>query len=171
MIQLSTPFQKQSNAPKLGPADLQSKKLQETFAKQNVQRADSARLAAVEHGLADADRRRHTENRDAFVTERKLAAKPLSHGELRVLDAQVEFRLAKNVSFERNPGEPIILGDGTRALSKQAYRVKTAERNLQSAVDANERARLMLRHLQHSRHTRTMRLVQTFAATLTIRST
>ena len=86
----------------------------------------------MNHSLADEDRRTLTEKRERIVDARKASGKPLSYPELRMLDCEIELELAKR-AYDRDPGKPRILGDGTLEMSKQKFRVKVAERNLKAA--------------------------------------
>lgn len=128
----------QPSKPTLGPADLQGVKLLQAREAHKQKQADDARRRELNHKLADEDRRNLHARRDAFIAEEKESGKALSHSELRVLDAEIELTLAEK-AFARDPGEPRILGDGTKEMSRQKARVKSAERALKAALDAQDR--------------------------------
>ena len=127
-----------TQAPTLGPADQQNKLRMEAIEASKVRRADAIRRAQLEHRLADEDRTRLTEKREALVASRKFTP-----AELHIIDCELEVALAVK-AFERNPGEPIILGDGTTTISKQKARVNIAKRALKSAEEAHTRMQIMI---------------------------
>jgi hypothetical protein len=128
----------QPSKPTLGPADLQGVKLLQAREAHKQKQADDTRRRELEHRLADEDRKNLHERRDTVIAAAKESGKPLSPSELRVLDAEVELMLAEK-AFYRDPGQPRVLGDGTLEMSRQKGRVKSAERALKAALDAQDR--------------------------------
>jgi hypothetical protein len=128
--------------PKLGPADQQFADRMAAIEASKLKQGDDIRRAQLSHHLASEDSRKLAEQRSCFVQARKEDGKPLSHIELRLIDCLIELDLSKR-AFDRAPGKPLILGDGTIALNKQATRVRLAERALKAAQDSLNRVRLM----------------------------
>lgn len=108
-----------------------------------LQQADDTRRRSLQHSIADEERRKLNDRREALIAERKKSGKPLAPLEIRILDAEIEVELAER-AFARDPGEPHIFGDGTTGISKPQSRVNAAKRALKSAEDALFRMKQML---------------------------
>jgi hypothetical protein len=134
--------QPQQPEPKLGPADLQHRQIQDKLQTSKLLQDDSKRRAALAHLLNTEERRKLTEQRDDFLEARNRAGKPLNTTERHIVDCELELALAQK-SYDRDHGKPFVLGDGSLQMSKQKSRLVNAERALKSAKDALERVRLM----------------------------
>ena len=128
-----------SKSPKpLGRADREHLRVQEELKRQNQQRADRARLAALEARQAAIDVEHAAEQREAYLRRDRP-----SRTQLAIFDANQAVELQQRVIARTNPAA-VQLNDGSMGTHPAVGKLLRLKAALKVAIDTHERVQQSL---------------------------